>query len=145
MKASAFLTMKLFFRRKQKKRDEHGSPNDQHHRSTNRCPGIASCARALGVIGSLRLTGVGHKPVDYELLRRWNPRETQKSLVQVANGRQLCFEVLGVDSERLPLEVQQSTVLETGISKLSRLMYMPSMMKMPLVPFGHECLSLAPP
>jgi hypothetical protein len=40
---------------------------------------------------------------------------------------------------------KQSKVLETGISKLSRLMYMPSMMKMFLVPFGHECLALAPP
>jgi len=47
-----------------------------------------------------------HVPVDYELLRRWNPREIQNSLVQVANGKQLCFEVLGVDSERLPLGVQ---------------------------------------
>ena len=59
-----------------------------------------------------------HVPVDYELLRRWNPRETQKSLVQVVNGRQLCFEVFGVDSERLPLEVQAEYSAGDGHSEV---------------------------
>jgi hypothetical protein len=59
-----------------------------------------------------------HVPVDYELLRRWNPRETQKSLVQVVNGRQLCFEVFGVDSERLSLEVQAECSAGNGHSEV---------------------------
>jgi hypothetical protein len=37
---------------------------------------------------------------------------------------------------------KRSTVLETaGIAALSRLIYMLGMMKMSLVPFGHDCLA----
>jgi hypothetical protein len=40
---------------------------------------------------------------------------------------------------------KQSKMLGTGISKLSCLMYMPSIMKVSFVPFGHERLALVPP
>ena len=151
MKASAFLTMKLFFRREQKKRDEHGAPNDQHHRSTNRCPDIASCARALGVIGSLRLTGKGHKSFNpmYEWTMNCSDGGTHAKpksyLCKLRMAANFVSRYSGSTVSDCRWRYKQSTVLETGIVKLSRSTYMPSMMKMSLLAsFGHDCLAPTP-
>jgi len=70
------------------------------------CTSIGCDERELARHRNGTQTLQSHVPVDYELLQRWNPREIQKSVVHVANGRQPCLEDFGVDSEWLSLEVQ---------------------------------------
>jgi hypothetical protein len=63
------------------------------------CTSIGCDERELARHRNGTQTLQSHVPVGYELLQRWNPREIQKSVVHIANGRQPCLEDLGVDSE----------------------------------------------
>jgi hypothetical protein len=104
------------------------------------CTSIGCDERELARHRNGTQTLQSHVPVDYELLQRWNPREIQKSFVHVANGRQLVSRISGSTVSDYRWRYKRSTVLETGIAVLSRLIYMPSMMEMSLVSFGHDCL-----
>jgi hypothetical protein len=96
------------------------------------CTSIGCDERELARHRSATQTLHSHVPVDYELLRRWNPRETQKSVVQLDSNLVSRFSGSTVSDCRW--RYKRSTVLETGIAALSRLIYMQGMMKMSLVP-----------